>query len=307
MFVKNRPMLRTFVATLACFIAPLSAAYAADNLVVRDASETNEQIEDLVRQIWEKKWCPPNSLCLDPDENERLRLSGNHTYDWLVVPYGKGNFRIRASEDLVLVVHRVLLGGRRLSISGSADDGRDGADAARSGAAGGNGRDGDDGPNLKIQLGIVDASIAPKLGLPSFRDQLARIRISSDGGDGGHGGDGGSNGGDGGHGGDGGNIQVTVWRSAFAEEATHIGTEERNLLRKEIRAEGGEGGRGGTPGQGGQGGENGENGTPYVASVEFPELDVRTLQCEWEWWGQNQNSPQSSELRSKLGEECAQP
>ena len=296
MYMKNWSACRTFVAALACFVVPLSTTHAEDTPIIRDSSLTSEKIEELVRRIWEEKWCPPNSLCLDPDERERLKLSGNHTYEWIVVHYGARNLNIRAEGDLVLVAHRVLLGGRRLSIRGSGSDGRDGS-------AGGHGGYGDDGPDLEIRLGIVDASIAPTLGLPSFRDQLARMRIYSDGGDGGDGG----TGGDGGDGGDGGEVYVTVWRSAYAEEATHIGTEERGLLKRNIRSEGGEGGRGGASMQGVVSGRNGENGEPNAAVVEFRKPDVRKLQCEWEWLGQNQDPPQNSELRDKLEEECPQP
>lgn len=300
MYLKNWPACRIFMAALTCFVVQLSAAHAADTPIIKDSSVTNEEIEELVRRIWEEKWCPPNSLCLDPEESETLELSGNHTYDWIVVHYGAGRLKIDADGDLVLVAHRVLLGGlmrnRGFYIRGIAGDGSDGA-------AGRRGRNGDDGPDLDIRLGIVDASIAPTLGLPSFHDQLARIRISSDGGNGGDGGDG-KNGGDGG---DSGEIHVTVWRSAYAEEATHIGTEERRLLKRNIRTEGGEGGRGGVSGQGAVSGKNGENGESNVAVIEFHNPDVRRLQCEWEFLGQNQDSPQSSELQDKLEEECSRP
>lgn len=298
MYLKNWPACRIFMAALTCFVVQLSAVHATDTPIVRDSSVTNEKIEELVRRIWEEKWCPPNSLCLDPDEKETLRLSGNHTYEWIVVHYDAGRLRISADGDLVLVAHRVLLGDGKLSLSiggrgGKGDDG----------AAGRHGGDGDEGPDLTIRLGIVDASIAPTLGLPSFREQLPRIRISSYGGNGGDGGDGGN----GGDGGDSGEVHVTVWRSAYAEKATHVGPDERGLLKDEIRTRGGEGGRGGAPGQGGQSGQNGQNGNSYGALVEFPNPDVRRLQCEWEWLGQNQDPPQSSELRDKLEEECSQP
>ena len=298
MYLKNWSACRTFVAALACFVVPLSAAHAADTPIVRDSSVTNEKIEELVRRIWEEKWCPPNSLCLDPDERETVRLSGNHTFEWIVVHYDAGRLRISADGDLVLSAHRVLLGRKKLSLSigGRGGKGDDGA----AGRQEGDGDDGDDGPDLTIRLGIVDASIAPTLGLPSFREQLPRIRISSYGGDGGDGDDGG----DGGDGGDSGKVHVTVWRSAYAEEATHVGPDERGLLKDEIRARGGAGGRGGVPGQGGM---SGENGIARSAVVEFPNLDVRKLQCEWEWLGQNQDPPQSSELRKNLEEECTQP
>lgn len=301
MYVKNWAACRTFVAALACFVVPLSTAHAEDTPIISDSSLTSEKIEGLVRRIWEEKWCPPNSLCLDPDETETLELSGNRTYEWIVVHYGDGRLKIDAVGDLVLVAHRVLLGGRlrrggTLRISGIAGDGSDSA-------AGRHGGDGDDGPDLDIRLGIVDASVVPTLGLPSFRDQLARVKISSDGGYGGNGGNG-KNGGDGG---DSGEIHVTVWRSAYVGKATHVGAEERDLLKRNISTEGGAGGRGGASGQGGVSGKNGENGDPNVAVVEFRKPDVRELQCEWEWLGQNQDPPQSSKLRDKLEEECAQP
>ena len=305
MYLKNWPACRIFMAALACFVVQLSAAHAADTPIVRDSSVTNEKIEELVRRIWEEKWCPPNSLCLDPNEKETVRLSGNHTYEWIVVHYDARRLSIRADGDLVLVAHRVLLGDGKLSLSIGGRGGK-----GKDGAAGRHGGDGGDGPDLTIRLGIVDASIAPTLGLPSFREQLPRIKIWSYGGDGGDGGNGGNggDGGDGGNGGDNGEVHVTVWRSAYAEEATHVGPDERGLLKDEIRTRGGAGGRGGVPGLGGLSGENGENGTSFGAgAVEFPTPDIRKLRCEWEWLGKNQDPPQSSELRDKLEEECAMP